>query len=53
MELINAAKRGNYNKVEKLLREDVNTQEITGDTALILASEAGHKDIVRMLERYC
>jgi ankyrin repeat protein len=49
--LPNAASHGDLKKVQRLLNQgiDVDSTDKDGDTALILASEEGHLDIVNLL----
>src|SRR5699024_2271659 len=49
--LIEAAQEGHYPIVERLLQADaiINATNSSGDTALALAAENGHIDIVRLL----
>ena len=50
-ELIVASMDGNFNIVNELLKKGayVNTKNNSGETALIKASEKGHKDLVDLL----
>jgi len=52
--LLNACEIGDLEKVKQLLESgaDVNAKNKYGWTALILASEEGHKEIVELLKSY-
>jgi len=49
--LINAAKHGNIEEVQRLLKNgaDVNAKDNNGDTALMWASSKGHANVVQLL----
>jgi len=53
-ELLNACKDGDLEKVKQLLesRADVNARNKDGKTALRIALEEGHKEIVKLLKSY-
>lgn len=46
----NAAQTGNLDVIQRLIdRVDINAKNISGETALMLASDTGHENIVRVL----